>query len=82
MGGGSNTVLLEGTVLGETAESSVGTVTLSTLKAEAAVETGRVDVLDTDLVANLKVGDAIALGDNNTGTFVATDQREGRVILS
>ena len=43
--------------------------------AKVAGKTSSVDPLDTSVVANLDVVDKVALGNNNTGTLVATNER-------
>ena len=72
VGGG---VLLEGTVVCVTRQVCLFTVGLVTLLAELTGHTGAVKPLDTGEIADLEVCDGGTLGDDDTGTFVATDER-------
>ena len=67
-------VLLEGTVVSVTRKNGGGTVGLSTLQAEFTAQAGAIEPLDTGVVANLKVGNVLTLGNNDTSTFVATNK--------
>jgi hypothetical protein len=46
------------------------------LLAEVAGQAAAIDPLHTGVVANLDVLDKVALGNDDTGTLVATDERE------
>jgi hypothetical protein len=43
--------------------------------AEVAGKAGSIEPFHTSVVTNLNVVDEVALGNDNTGTFVASDER-------
>lgn len=75
MGGIGNAVVLESTVNGVTGKLNVRADGLLSLHTVLAVTARRVHPLDTNTVTNLKTSDTGTDLDDDTSTFVTTDQR-------
>jgi len=72
----SSGILLEGAIVSVARENCLGAVGLSTLEAEFAAQARAIQPFNASIVTNLKVGDILALGNNDASAFVATDKRK------
>lgn len=81
-----DTELLEGSVDSVARERCIGAKRFVGGTAEFTREAGAIQPLDTSVITDVNVVDKLTLGDNDTGTFVATDKghldREGPVALA